>query len=377
MESSTNISRSHGGGLNHQHHPSSPSTTALQSPQHVALLRSSTSTLPYINGSNNVVNNNNHINNSPAVVANMNINNNVNGSVSLPRGFKADRFEIPLPFGYHLDLDFLRFCNDDTLGGSAEDTLEKLKDLRRERRQQRKTLEALMGYKQEQRKRKLEARSLSSPPLRQQQQQRGGEGVPPNHTSTLTVHTTRGRTTPDLLNHSEFMKEALTDFELCLEGGGPNKISSFDLIHGSKEARAKFNTLPKDGLCRQTSNSSLSSISTNSSALPYVGATSPVSPEASVLLAGLPSSVPPAKHDSMETDSIVSISSEMSATTLRNVREQMARSLVKLKEYEKQVEAIPVMQVKLSVLKEEKRLLMLKLKQRELQLRRQQVCTMY
>ena len=48
----------------------------------------------------------------------------------------------------------------------------------------------------------------------------------------------------------------------------------------------------------------------------------------------------------------------------------MARSLSKLREYEKQVEAIPVMQVKLSVLKEEKRLLMLQLKQRELQMRR-------
>ena len=49
----------------------------------------------------------------------------------------------------------------------------------------------------------------------------------------------------------------------------------------------------------------------------------------------------------------------------------MARSLSKLREYEKQVEAIPVMQVKLSVLKEEKRLLMLQLKQRELQMRRE------
>ena len=50
---------------------------------------------------------------------------------------------------------------------------------------------------------------------------------------------------------------------------------------------------------------------------------------------------------------------------------QMARSLFKLKEYESQVQAIPVMQVKLSVLKEEKRLLMLQLKQRELQMRRE------
>ena len=49
----------------------------------------------------------------------------------------------------------------------------------------------------------------------------------------------------------------------------------------------------------------------------------------------------------------------------------MARSLFKLKEYESQVQAIPVMQVKLSVLKEEKRLLMLQLKQREMQMRRE------
>ena len=86
-------------------------------------------------------------------------------------------------------------------------------------------------------------------------------------------------------------------------------------------------------------------------------------------MASLPSSVIP-KADEMETNSIGSISSDMSTTTLRNIREQMARSLVKLKEYEKQVEAIPMLQVKLSVLKEEKRLLMLKLKAREAKLRR-------
>ena len=50
---------------------------------------------------------------------------------------------------------------------------------------------------------------------------------------------------------------------------------------------------------------------------------------------------------------------------------QIVKSLSKMKEYEKQVGVIPVLQVKLSVLKEEKRLLILKLKQRELQLRRE------
>merc|ERR1719391_884815 len=161
-------------------------------------------------------------------------------------------------------------------------------------------------------------------------------------------------------------------------------ISDFDLISGgitstpaAKMKSSKYSTFPRQNLgspnddipagklYRQFSNSSISSISTSSSALPY---NTPLTPEA--YLASLPSSVMP-KQDEMETNSITSINSEMSTHTLRNVREQMARSLVKLKEYEKQVEAIPMLQVKLSVLKEEKRLLMLKLKAREARLRRE------
>ena len=55
-------------------------------------------------------------------------------------------FEIPLPFGYHMDLDFVRFCAEDTM--ISEETIDRLKDLRRQRRKQRKTLEALMGIRQ-------------------------------------------------------------------------------------------------------------------------------------------------------------------------------------------------------------------------------------
>ena len=110
------------------------------------------STLPYTtNGSGTTNGNGYHSNNNNNNILN-NMNNANGGGVttstssSLPRGFKADKFEIPLPFGYHLDLDFLRFCSEDLV--VSGETLEKLKDLRRERRQQRKTLEALMGYKQ-------------------------------------------------------------------------------------------------------------------------------------------------------------------------------------------------------------------------------------
>ena len=65
-----------------------------------------------------------------------------------------------------------------------------------------------------------------------------------------------------------------------------------------------------------------------------------------------------------DTDS--SVSSVESNRALMKVRRQMAESLVKLKEYERKVEAVPALQVKLAVLKEERRMLMLKLKQKEL-----------
>merc|ERR1719354_340345 len=113
-----------------------------------------------------------------------------------------------------------------------------------------------------------------------------------------------------------------------------------------RDKKLNYSTFPRaqlgspdgmDKLSRHLSNSSISSVSTNSSALPY---NVQISPEA--YLASLPSSIPYKLDVDIDTNSIGSISSEMSTHTLRNVREQMARSLVKLKEYEKQVEAIPM-----------------------------------
>ena len=53
--------------------------------------------------------------------------------------------QVPLPFGYHLDLDFLRVCSDELV---SDETLQKLKELKRQRRKERKQLEALMGITQ-------------------------------------------------------------------------------------------------------------------------------------------------------------------------------------------------------------------------------------
>merc|ERR1719499_1026892 len=297
----------------------------------------------------------------------------VNGNLNPPtmnvENEDGEKFEVPLPFGYHLDLDFLRVCSDELVSG---ENLQKLKELKKARRKQRKTLEALMGIKQEQKDRE---KNLCD------------NQTSKRHTINLkTPPRTLQLDQPDIINSSELVREALREsmlsFQETLDQYKEQDLSDFDLISTStpvdpKKSHSKYATFPRlqqlgspdemvghGKLSRQLSNSSISSISTSSSALPY---NTPLTPEA--YLASLPSSVIP-KPDEMETNSIGSISSEMSTNTLRNIREQMARSLVKLKEYEKQVEAIPMLQVKLSVLKEEKRLLMLKLKAREAKLRR-------
>merc|ERR1719430_3063622 len=305
---------------------------------------------------------------------NGNGNGEVNGNnvTSPPNG--APPFEVPLPFGYHLDLDFLRVCSDELVSG---ETLQKLKELKRQRRKERKQLEALMGITQEQKER---------------EKQRLMQEMPPPMSPIMkkkSPPTTLQLSQPDIIHSSELVREALRESMLSFQEtldqykDEAGDISDFDLISGgitstpaAKMKSPKYSTFPRQNLgspnddipsgklSRQLSNSSISSISTSSSALPY---NTPLTPEA--YLASLPSSIQ-LKPDEMETNSIVSISSEMSTQTLRNVREQMARSLAKLKEYEKQVEAIPVLQVKLSVLKEEKRLLMLKLKAREAKLRK-------
>ena len=125
-------------------------------------------TLPAI-GSNNVIrrsNNNNNTNNnnnhhSTEVNGNTILHNNNNNNGN----HRDSKFEVPLPFGYHMDLDFLRFCSDDK---GTDETLDRLKDLRRMRRNERKTLEAIMGLRQDR------SRSKTLSPTRE--------------TSSLTIH---------------------------------------------------------------------------------------------------------------------------------------------------------------------------------------------
>ena len=66
---------------------------------------------------------------------NGNLNNVVRSTLPRKSNGPGDKFEIPLPFGFHMDLDFLRFCGDES--GASSETLDRLKELRKARRRQR------------------------------------------------------------------------------------------------------------------------------------------------------------------------------------------------------------------------------------------------
>lgn len=72
-----------------------------------------------------------------------------------------------------------------------------------------------------------------------------------------------------------------------------------------------------------------------------------------------------AGHSQLGYPPVSSSSSSVTPKTLEAIREQMVLGLQRMRELEEQAKAIPVLQVKINVLKEEKRLLMLQLKAKE------------
>ncbi|CAB4060625.1 KANK [Lepeophtheirus salmonis] len=228
---------------------------------------------------------------------------------------EAVNLKSPSPSAIIWDLDFLRFCSEELVNG---ENIERLKDLKRTRRRQRKTLEALMGIKQEQKDR--EKRLIRDLPHA-------------NRRLRGDFEEERRRQNYGDQFMKEALKDAVRDFERCI-ADTTTKFTDRRLYNNNTFPRSSRD--PEDKLMmRQSSNSSISSVSTSS----FHGGNSEI-PH------GSSSNNNAHLQDRMETDSIISISSEMSASTLRNIREQMARSLAKLKDYEKQVEAIPVMQQK-------------------------------
>ncbi|KAF5276654.1 hypothetical protein FQA39_LY06458 [Lamprigera yunnana] len=206
------------------------------------------------------------------------------------------------PYGYHIDLDFVRYC--ESIGQEADRTGSFKK--RRDRRRQRQSMEVLLG---------LEPPLISA--LDKLHQKAIEEESP-----TLLLN----------LQHpiEDDLDEVVSDFERTLQRSKRKKLST----------NLPDVTAVHDIIHRVSSISSMSGTSGYSMTV-------------------LPSVADAASGREYE----VNIDSYgLSPAALQNIREQMALSLERTKELEERVKIIPLLQVQLSALKEEKRQLLLEIK---------------
>ncbi|CAN8004558.1 unnamed protein product, partial [Ixodes hexagonus] len=303
------------------------------------------------------------------------------------------------PYGYHIHLDFVQFC-DALKAQAARGNLDQLRQLCKERRRQRKSLQAYLG-------------TLDKEAVKQ-----GLYNGKEEHVSKPTVRADVRPTAPppDLLtSNDETLSEVFRNFEDVLNshengfgeagldqrpgfGDGPSKVdllrnapkyadsplvssdaesrpSSALRSHWPEEEQKKANEILDmvfgPSRSRSGSTSSISSQSTTSShILSDRRFCFPTTTDIRVRRDfQLRNGYPPAKHLPELTTSPTSPNSlGVNRAALTNVRELMATSLKRIRQLEDEVKAIPLLQVKLSVLKEEKRLLMLQLKAKSTQL---------
>ncbi|XP_046682252.1 KN motif and ankyrin repeat domain-containing protein 2-like isoform X2 [Homalodisca vitripennis] len=204
------------------------------------------------------------------------------GNVSLRRKSKYMPCDC-CPYGYHIDLDFVRFCETLAQGGSG-DTASKQR--RKERRRQRKSMEVLLG--------------LNSPPTWSSDRdvpQFFNEPLKEGEIFKYDEENGRGYSPV-----RDELQKAVLDFEDTLQ-------------------RSRCSTLRKHQDVADLANSPLQS----------------------------------SELQDLENGNNAS---GLGAGALQNIREQMAQSLERMKELEEQVKVIPVLQVQLSVLKDEKRRLL-------------------
>ncbi|XP_063218867.1 uncharacterized protein LOC134529085 [Bacillus rossius redtenbacheri] len=246
------------------------------------------------------------------------------------------------PYGYHIDLDFVQFCEL----FSQNNTVSASKQRRREKRLQRQSMEVLLG--------------LTSPVVWNLEQH-----LPKIPQEDSMVSSSSCSQTAKIVQDA--LHGAVQDFQETLERA-QNAASAdkalFMPANGEIEEKYSFSagTSPEMDVCatvikHSESVMSLSSVGTSCSPA-YTNREVPDG----IIFRALQVTSPVNDYDA---SSLTSAASGLSAVALQNIREQMALSLKRMKELEEQVKLIPVLQVQLSVLKEEKRKLLLQIRQED------------
>ncbi|XP_033738388.1 LOW QUALITY PROTEIN: KN motif and ankyrin repeat domain-containing protein 1-like [Pecten maximus] len=288
------------------------------------------------------------------------------------------------PYGYHIDLDFVNYC--DSLNDPAY--LKKLKRLQREKRKLRKSMEVYLQQQENPDSQQTETvEKISLVPLNQQSAPANQvlDEIDSSVDATLASINTMMYTSA----HGRLMSSESEGTSSSSSPQNTEKFNTFPRNRGRnmQEEINQFNTSFEMQRGRTDSQSSLSSISTiasernfptqSVSTYNHTGANnsygqSTVTTETSYsrfthitseqLAATMATHLPTPEDGAASSQSTTT---SISKSSLHEVREVMAMSLQRMRELEEQLKAIPVLQVRISVLKEEKRLLMLQQKARE------------
>ena len=275
------------------------------------------------------------------------------------------------PYGYHVDVDFMSYC--DTL--SNQSYLKQLKHLQREKRKLRKSMEI---YLQDQEH--TEGRSMIVNPMENHSYyQESTTNKLLNEIDTSVDQTLNSIET--MINSSKESNSMYTDSgSATVVLKEPKKFNTFPKKQGRQAAKDLANytetfTASFNNIDRHDSNGSLSSISTVGSErlMPQVHhaqehtqqgykqgySTTETKTTRTTNITSQQLAETMATHLPTEDGaaSAQSSTTNISKQSLQAIRESMAVSLQRMKELEDQVKAIPVLQVRISVLKEEKRLL--------------------
>ena len=304
------------------------------------------------------------------------------------------------PYGYHIDLDFLRYC--DNLNNGTY--LRHLKKIKRKKRQLRKSMEIYLDQQQ----RAMEYDTGGPPP----------DLVNSTENYVHVMEYQDDSATNQILDEIDSSVNAtLSSIDVLMQqkkgGGGVGGTSSYEVRESSQhhvgggggghyDAQNNYSSqdinlhhhqgapLSPDTRYREELNvqllgaapirksDSMTSLSSQSSVATEQSTSSSFQSSTSItmfsahhggltsaqLAANMNQCFPFPDGTGQSGRATPSQMANISQSQLQAIREQMALSLQRMRELEEQVKAIPVLQVRISVLKEEKRLLMLQLKAR-------------
>ncbi|XP_055938556.1 uncharacterized protein LOC129968567 isoform X2 [Argiope bruennichi] len=265
------------------------------------------------------------------------------------------------PYGFHIDRDFVRYC--DSLYNSTQ--LEKLRQIKRERRKEKKTVESYLGLGT-----MPETNKDTKIPVT----------VPQNltkfsHSINLYNDVPRNSSTlpHDIHLHNDGLDNAMQDFEDTWQKSLKKSSSSNDIISKknglstiySKPSKISFDDqkIIFSSNKQPSRSSSTSSVSSQSTAI-----SSTSIPVTSDISYSFHASEQMTSSIDMLNKSRVSSpfqTAGINKTVLSSIRERMASSLQRMKELEDQVKTIPILQVKLYALSEEKKSLLNQLKAKQ------------